>query len=211
MLLPALSKARAKAQAITCRFNLKSLGYAAALYGMDFDNFIPYGYDQAGTPYQGFCTAKNYGWTQRLAPYVRFKVYSYWQITHLTATTASKFPPKHSYQCPSMEKSKGEIGFSANWITGNKAPVCSTNSTLQNGQYGHVKKPSQRAFLLDMGGTDVNFFNNAIASNYADRHAGGTNMLMFDNSVPWALKATLLVYKDLWYSSDPNAVMATYR
>jgi type II secretory pathway pseudopilin PulG len=42
MLLPALSKARGKAKAITCVSNLKQFGNAVALYASDYDGFIPH-------------------------------------------------------------------------------------------------------------------------------------------------------------------------
>lgn len=44
MLLPALSKARAKARAISCISNLKQLGMAAIMYGDDNEGWIPPSY-----------------------------------------------------------------------------------------------------------------------------------------------------------------------
>jgi len=41
MLLPALSKARAKAQAITCSGTMKQFGYATMLYMDDYNDFLP--------------------------------------------------------------------------------------------------------------------------------------------------------------------------
>ena len=40
MLLPALSKARAKARAISCTSNLHQCGLAVAMYGVDFNNYF---------------------------------------------------------------------------------------------------------------------------------------------------------------------------
>jgi prepilin-type N-terminal cleavage/methylation domain-containing protein/prepilin-type processing-associated H-X9-DG protein len=42
MLLPALSKAKAKAHAIACVSNMKNWGYATVMYTGDFDDKIPY-------------------------------------------------------------------------------------------------------------------------------------------------------------------------
>lgn len=41
MLLPALSKAREKARAISCAGNQKELGLAFTMYTVDFDDFVP--------------------------------------------------------------------------------------------------------------------------------------------------------------------------
>ena len=50
MLLPALSKAREKARAISCTNNLKQLQLGNLLYTNDYDDYLPpVGYDTAGT------------------------------------------------------------------------------------------------------------------------------------------------------------------
>ena len=50
MLLPALSKAREKARAISCTNNLKQLQLGNLLYANDFDDYLPpCGYDTAGS------------------------------------------------------------------------------------------------------------------------------------------------------------------
>ena len=41
MLLPALSKARARARMISCTNNMKQMGTCAALYGSEYDDFYP--------------------------------------------------------------------------------------------------------------------------------------------------------------------------
>jgi prepilin-type N-terminal cleavage/methylation domain-containing protein len=41
MLLPALSKAKAKAQAVTCKNNLKQVGLALNLYTLDNNDLLP--------------------------------------------------------------------------------------------------------------------------------------------------------------------------
>ena len=63
MLLPALSKAKSKAQAASCSSNMKNWGYATVMYLGDFEDKIPYFGD----------TSTNYiyeFWHAKLAPYV---------------------------------------------------------------------------------------------------------------------------------------------
>jgi prepilin-type N-terminal cleavage/methylation domain-containing protein/prepilin-type processing-associated H-X9-DG protein len=57
MLLPALSRAKAKASAVVCLNNLKQWGLATQLYTTDHDDWLP----PDGTPNPGDA-ATNYGW-----------------------------------------------------------------------------------------------------------------------------------------------------
>jgi len=61
MLLPALSRARATAQAVSCRNNLKQWGLATHLYATDHDDFLP----PEGTPNPS-ATDTNVGWYVQL-------------------------------------------------------------------------------------------------------------------------------------------------
>ena len=61
MLLPALSKSKEKAKAISCRNNLKQWGIATQLYVMDHDDFLP----PDGTPNPSAANT-NSGWYVQL-------------------------------------------------------------------------------------------------------------------------------------------------
>jgi len=63
MLLPALSRAKAKATAITCSSNMKNWGYATVMYLGDFDDKVPYFGDNSKEYWREF-------WHAKLAPYV---------------------------------------------------------------------------------------------------------------------------------------------
>ena len=63
LLLPALAKAKAKAQRIQCASNMKNWGYATVMYTGDWDDKIPYFGDNAQDYTMDF-------WHMKLAPYV---------------------------------------------------------------------------------------------------------------------------------------------
>src|SRR2546426_4856436 len=63
MLLPALARAKSKAQAIRCISNMKNWGYATVMYLGDFEDKIPYFGDNSDDYSQQF-------WHAKLAPYV---------------------------------------------------------------------------------------------------------------------------------------------
>ena len=56
MLLPALSKARAKARTISCINNMKQMGTTFALYGHDYDDFYPIYFSDAAGAHYTWCT-----------------------------------------------------------------------------------------------------------------------------------------------------------
>src|SRR5205807_777502 len=63
MLLPALSRAKSKAQAVSCSSNMKNWGYATVMYLGDFEDKLPYFGDDSGDYLREF-------WHAKLAPYV---------------------------------------------------------------------------------------------------------------------------------------------
>ncbi len=69
MLLPALNKARQKAQTIQCISNLSQMGKAIVMYQMDYQEYLPCGYTGEGSPERR--------WFREIFPYVgSAKVYS---------------------------------------------------------------------------------------------------------------------------------------
>jgi prepilin-type N-terminal cleavage/methylation domain-containing protein/prepilin-type processing-associated H-X9-DG protein len=90
MLLPALSRAKAKAQKIQCLNTLKQYGVAAQLYAADYKDYVPGDYFSSG-----------HMWANMLAPYVGGK-----QFTGADATDESKldayFASSKFFQCPAV-------------------------------------------------------------------------------------------------------------
>ena len=69
MLMPVLSKAKAKAKMTKCINNRKQIALAFSIYAGDFDDLLPpYAYNFAGTPLQGITQAPD--WKTVLSPFV---------------------------------------------------------------------------------------------------------------------------------------------
>jgi len=69
LLLPALARAKAKAQTVRCCSNMKNWGYATVMYMGDFEDKLPFFGDDNGNYAQDF-------WHMKLAPYVARRVQS---------------------------------------------------------------------------------------------------------------------------------------
>jgi prepilin-type N-terminal cleavage/methylation domain-containing protein len=92
MLLPALQKARIKAQAITCINNQKSIGVASGLYMDDFEGFLP-GANNGALLWPNGRTAFPFTWAMHLylnQPFVYNKGWT--------------FPPGNPLACPAPMK-----------------------------------------------------------------------------------------------------------
>ena len=90
MLLPALSKAKAKAQTTKCFSNQKQLGLASHLYSMDFEEQVPGDQFGAGILFANL-----------LAPYVGGKQYTGGAALDQTLLD-SYFKSSALFQCPSL-------------------------------------------------------------------------------------------------------------
>lgn len=76
MLLPALSKAKAKAQAISCINNLKQMALGVAMYGLDYDDSL-LALDGAAGYTNG---VGRLGWTIELGPYIGMADGGWWDM-----------------------------------------------------------------------------------------------------------------------------------
>ncbi len=94
MLLPALSKARAKAQAIKCTSTLKQFGLLVYFYTGDNDDAMPRYYDRQGEAWSDF-------WVGKLQPYV-----SDHNLTDPSKTIAQDY-----LTCPIDSAAKGKRVF----------------------------------------------------------------------------------------------------
>jgi prepilin-type N-terminal cleavage/methylation domain-containing protein/prepilin-type processing-associated H-X9-DG protein len=91
MLLPALSRAKEKAQRTQCLNTLKQFGIAAQLYATDFNDFVPSDYPTAGVM-----------WANLLAPYIGGRQFTYTSLATVEADFDRYFAGYKFFQCPAV-------------------------------------------------------------------------------------------------------------
>ena len=187
MLLPALNKAREKANAVSCLGNMKQWGLAIGMYADDWDVNMPYEGVNAD-----ICQDKNnYAWFNILAPYISgprlCDLYNQGKIPWPGAGA------KSIYVCPSAPK----ISYTPDET---KAYHSYAMNRVLTGLAGKVYrrsiavKPSQTIFLSESENDDfpftdgyyIGFGNLAInPSQAAPRHSGGRNFTFLDGRAEW--------------------------
>ena len=137
MLLPALSKARAKARDVSCKNNLKQIAMGLNLYIMDNDNYACYGYNGK--------TMNMYLYPHIIGPY--------------DSTGYSKTKPiiQGTFQCPSA-RYRYVYGDFIQRCYGYNGAACNTNKARVFGYIGSyevapskviMQYPSQTWFIAD--------------------------------------------------------------
>ncbi len=204
MLLPALSKARAAAQAIKCVANEKQLGLAVAMYVNDNEQQMP------------MATMVNNNWVQQLNEYVGGPTHQ-----NYGDFTGDSIP--RVFQCPSAPE---EIFVE----TGNSGQTFDTTNFGWNQNIGNEVRsdwwkpraypacpyPSQSVVLIDFdvkthraakGGAHFCFMTHADVVTYAPlRHSGKDNNLFWDGHAA-AVNLMTVTDDDIWkyyFLGTPN-------
>ncbi len=186
MLLPALSKARAAAQAIKCTSNMKQLGTCSFMYIGDSNQYCPAGGRAGGWPYYNNC----------IAPYVGATTYtgSIWGFNGATGMYASDTAGTNAqtvalFLCPSdtAPSFSGDANKWAWWIAGKGGTSYGVNGEIACGtcwdttmwrytgvSYTSIKNPSNKYFIIE--GCGAVFQSEPSGVQY--RHPAGT----YDNS-----------------------------
>ncbi|NMA19431.1 MAG: type II secretion system protein [Lentisphaerae bacterium] len=193
MLLPALSKARAKAQKIDCSSRLRQIGLYMTMYTNDYDNWlVPY---WSGTLPNGdfgeYYTMLCYtGYYQQTRTYCRDKA-----ISH--GKSIFQCPSDHRTGFPRPNNTPGYIrtvSYGINSVITNPTESGAYKWFKQENLLGRVKKGGASAVMIvgesgDMDNAgykadnDLYSVNPYVQGALAFRHENSTNMGMLDGSV----------------------------
>jgi prepilin-type N-terminal cleavage/methylation domain-containing protein/prepilin-type processing-associated H-X9-DG protein len=169
MLLPALARAKAKAQTIKCISNLKQWGVAVKMYSDDNRDFVPEegtagktildrNYDAKGLTYNGDA------WYNRVAPYCGSKALA---DLYLGGPQSMPVPGSVSiYSCPSAAPpplGQPTLGWAYfmygenNWLCVNKGTrgvdYGGTPNGIQNNKFSQIRRPANVIVFGEVDGT----------------------------------------------------------
>ena len=179
MLLPALSKARAKAQSIKCTGNLRTIGLAFFLYLEENDDYVftywDYGSDRWSLSVTGCWYLMGKGSTGHLGPLARMinfrEPYSLGEV---------KSTGRSSMACPAYDLTPDIVSGKAHGYGGNNRMI------VANRQYRMFKQPSESCAFGESGAQQSSGVNDiGPRANHPPhlRHEGSANFTMGDGHV----------------------------
>ena len=189
MLLPALNRAREKANAVNCLGNMKQWGLALGMYCDDFGDYMPYEGDSSKPIDAGF----NLGaWYNVLSPYINSQPL---YIMYNAANPNIPVPGKKSiFICPSVKRMDPTVPTPP---TTTKPYHSYGMNRVLTGLAGNVYKrsiavnPSATIFVAESENNSFSFTDGFYIGNYGTppqnvpRHSGGRNFVFLDGHAEW--------------------------
>lgn len=185
MLLPVLSKVRAKSRAAQCLSNLKQWGIGVNLYVNDWNDYVP---SEGPVNY----TSKNDlgTWYNGVPPYLQMQPY---YLQPAPGAGTPNYPQLHIWVCPQKYQVHPRHGTSTSGLnSGYYAFNDLLNSPTPNdGSTGHPKltsitKPSETVMMFDVyDTTPVGSPVSTTGAPYFTLHGDGSHFLFVDGHVAW--------------------------
>lgn len=191
LLLPALNRAKGKAQQTACLSRLKQWAMAAAIYADDHDNLLP----------REKCVTGTHTSADIADPANSDVWFNILPLDYLRQEPASAFAdtlhefhdPGRFFQCPAARFASGLTTPAFSLVYNSKLQK-STN-VFECFNVNRVCVPSDTVLFLDAGVPGENrlfpkqkLYNgqpSAWANRMSGRHAGGANLAFFDGNVQW--------------------------
>jgi len=183
MLLPALSRAKAKAQSITCINNLKQWSLAMTMYAQDYQETVP---EEGNVTLRINEDENKESWYNVVPPSIRLQ-----SLLALYSRTNIPLPGNRTlFSCPTAAKPtippnlNGRIFF----MFGMNGRLCINRSGRNGGpntKLPSVQRPSDTIFLAEVDGNSANAnrTQSNVTGQYAvGRHAGRGNFALVDGS-----------------------------
>ncbi len=203
MLLPALSKAKDKAETISCVSNNKQLSLAIIMYASDFKNTIPFGdialaSGQSFTEPNGDVSTGWYNWLPIVYPYVN-------DYATFNCPSSDGWVAQNGYTCQQYD---GARRFRVSIGLSNRAAARKTT---------HFKSPSSTAMggcigIYDENGNEYRIGNASNCHNYFwlnDRHNGMPTVFYVDGHAMSVPRKSIPVRSDssrFWESNPTGTV-----
>jgi prepilin-type N-terminal cleavage/methylation domain-containing protein/prepilin-type processing-associated H-X9-DG protein len=206
MLLPALSRAKEKAQRMQCVNSLKQFGIAAQMYAGDFKNRVPSDY-----PSQGVM------WANLLAPYIGGKQFTYTSLATIEADFDRYFASYDFFRCSAVKSPTNNIKplhYIVNTLDIPKNMANWTSFTEEQTEHdlGGIKRPVDVVYITEInedkakigqmnnytamnvfnpgtttfnatGGANSSPFGPRMMHAQEKRHSGNVNLAFFDSHV----------------------------
>jgi len=210
MLLPALSKARAKSKAINCSGNMKQIGTVLLMYTNDYNDYFP-----SAT----YISTPLWTWCRWLMPYCGMDTNTMYGInsvfacpSDLTGIANVGYLGKSSYTCNAEIMDRGDQDSNLDGFMGGRkcCTIPKPSATIAIAEYQNSW--NQIAYSLGCG--DVKAYNPGYTIEYslqntpapldqgkAGYHAGSNNWLFCDGHVKSLKYADTLAPANLWLFS----------